>query len=76
MNARFSNSAGRVETLCACAPPLHEVRVLNPYRKALLPDVDGLQGPCMLQLGRHIVHIKDPRKLAQDTAGVVGVELQ
>lgn len=53
--------------LCVCAAPLHEVRVLNPYGKPFLPDVDGLQGPCMLQLGRHIVHIKDPRKLAEST---------
>lgn len=49
--------------LCVFVAPLYEVGVLYPYRETLFPDVDGLQHPSMSQLGRHIVYVKDPRKL-------------
>lgn len=52
--------------LCMFAAPLNEVGVLYPYGETLFPDVDGLHHPSMLQLGRHVVYVKDPRKLTDD----------
>lgn len=52
--------------LCMLVAPFNEVRVLYPYGETLFPDVDSLQHPSMSQLGRHIVYVKDPRKLTED----------
>lgn len=50
----------------ALSAPLREVGVLDPYGETLLPDVDGLQQPSVPQLGRHVVHVKDPGMLTED----------
>ena len=52
--------------VCMFAAPLNEVGVLYPNGETLFPDVDGLVHPSMPQLGRHIVYVKDPRKLTDD----------
>lgn len=51
--------------MCLSAP-LNEAGVLHPYGETLFPDVNGLQHPSMPQLGRHVVHVKDARMLAED----------
>lgn len=48
------------------AAPLDEQGVLYAYGEPFFPDVDGLHYPSMPQLGRHIVHVKDPRELTDD----------